>query len=155
MPNLLHVSETSSLALHSMVVLAGRTERRLTNQEMAEVLRRSSDRLAAVLERLAKAGLVESVSGPLGGFRLGRSADRITLLEIVEAVDGPAAHWGTRLEEPICDREEAVLGDVLQSIHQRLRDYLARTPLIELADGASLRRGGLNPDIKGKSENGV
>jgi DNA-binding IscR family transcriptional regulator len=136
-----------------MVILAGRTEPRLTDHEMAEALRGSSHHLAKVLQRLGKAGLVDSVGSPPGRLRLGKSADKITLLEIMEAVEGPAARWGSRLEEPICDGGDYGLGDALKPIHQRLRDYLAKTVLIELADGTSLGRRGLNRDIEGKSEN--
>jgi Rrf2 family protein len=42
-----------------------------------------------VLKRLATAGLLRTARRPTGGYRLGRPAGAITLLEIVEAVDGP------------------------------------------------------------------
>jgi Rrf2 family protein len=45
--------------------------------------------LVKVLTPLARAGVLESVRGPCGGFRLARPAKGITLLEVVEAVDGP------------------------------------------------------------------
>ena len=41
------------------------------------------------LKALVTAGLLRSAPGPGGGYRLGRPAARITLLEVVEAVDGP------------------------------------------------------------------
>jgi Rrf2 family protein len=45
--------------------------------------------LLKVLKHLATAGLLHSNKGPHGGYRLARPAKSITLLEIVEAVDGP------------------------------------------------------------------
>jgi DNA-binding IscR family transcriptional regulator len=42
-----------------------------------------------LLKPVAAAGLLHSVRGPNGGSRLARPAKQITLLEIVEAVDGP------------------------------------------------------------------
>ena len=45
--------------------------------------------LAKALQAMAAAGLVESRSGPRGGYRLARPPAEITLLEIVQAVDGP------------------------------------------------------------------
>ncbi|CAN5480870.1 hypothetical protein BH09PLA1_BH09PLA1_01810 [soil metagenome] len=45
--------------------------------------------LRKVLQRLTRARLVASERGRGGGFRLARSADRITLLNIVEAIEGP------------------------------------------------------------------
>ncbi|MFD3532844.1 RrF2 family transcriptional regulator [Streptomyces sp. NPDC058664] len=41
------------------------------------------------LQALARAGIVTSVSGPKGGFRLARGLDRITLMDVVAAVEGP------------------------------------------------------------------
>src|SRR3954447_7011793 len=44
--------------------------------------------LAKHLQALAQAGIVESVPGRKGGYRLIRPADQITLLEVVDAVEG-------------------------------------------------------------------
>ncbi|MHB8671698.1 MAG: RrF2 family transcriptional regulator [Acidimicrobiales bacterium] len=46
--------------------------------------------LAKHLQSLSRAGIVEAVAGAHGGYRLARSADRVTLLEVVEAVEGSA-----------------------------------------------------------------
>jgi Rrf2 family protein len=44
--------------------------------------------LAKHLQALARAGVLETVKGPRGGYRLARSPAAITLLDVVEAVDG-------------------------------------------------------------------
>lgn len=45
--------------------------------------------LAKHLQALSRAGIVESVAGPKGGYRLARPAAEITMLEVVVAIDGP------------------------------------------------------------------
>jgi len=45
--------------------------------------------LYRVLRRLVDAGLLEGISGPGGGYSLAYEARDITLLEIIEAVEGP------------------------------------------------------------------
>jgi len=45
--------------------------------------------LAKALQALAAAGIVESRPGPKGGYRLARPPGEITLLDVVQAVDGP------------------------------------------------------------------
>jgi Rrf2 family protein len=45
--------------------------------------------LLKVLQQLVRAGVLRSKRGPHGGFSLARPAEDITLLQIVEAVDGP------------------------------------------------------------------
>jgi Rrf2 family protein len=44
--------------------------------------------LAKHLQALVRAGLLESVPGPRGGFRLARPATEISVLDVVEALDG-------------------------------------------------------------------
>jgi Rrf2 family protein len=44
--------------------------------------------LAKHLQALTRAGVLESVPGPRGGYRLARPASTITVLEVVEAIDG-------------------------------------------------------------------
>lgn len=45
--------------------------------------------LAKHLQALSRAGILESVPGPSGGYRLGRPAADISVLDVVEAIDGP------------------------------------------------------------------
>lgn len=44
--------------------------------------------LAQILLRLKRAGLVECARGALGGYRLARPADQITIADIITAIDG-------------------------------------------------------------------
>ncbi len=60
--------------------------------------------LMNVLKELAAAGMVESVRGSRGGYRLARRASDVTLMEIVTLLEGPV-----RLAE--CVREDDEVGD--------------------------------------------
>ncbi len=82
------MSEASSLALHTMAILAVCPEK-LCTRKIADVLRASPNHLSKIMQRLVKAGLVESVRGPHGGFRLVKESYEITLLEIYEVIEGP------------------------------------------------------------------
>jgi len=45
--------------------------------------------LLKILQQLVRANILRSKRGPRGGFVLSKSASKVTLLEIIEAVDGP------------------------------------------------------------------
>jgi Rrf2 family protein len=61
----------------------------LSAKEIAGRNRIPAELLGRILNRLVHAGMVESVQGVKGGFRLQRALDRIALSDVVEAVDGP------------------------------------------------------------------
>ena len=82
-------SEAGSLALHAMAFLGADHEKALTVREIARGLSVSENHLAKVMQRLAREGLVESVRGPKGGFKVRGSPDEISLLDVYEAIDGP------------------------------------------------------------------
>jgi len=56
---------------------------------LAEKMDVSSDYLMQLFVRLRRAGLVKSVRGPRGGFRLAKAPSKITVGDVVRAVEGP------------------------------------------------------------------
>ena len=92
--------------------------------------------LLKVLKPLVDAGVLRSLKGPNGGYRLARPPKAIALLEVVEAADGPVrgdappvgagkdgAALDKRLQE-ICDGAAALV-----------RERLARVTLADLVRG--------------------
>ncbi|WP_204061335.1 RrF2 family transcriptional regulator [Microbispora corallina] len=75
-------------ALHCCVVLTSVAEP-VPAARLAELHDVSPTYLAKQLQALARAGLVQSVQGKSGGYVLTRSPAAITLLDVVEAIDGP------------------------------------------------------------------
>lgn len=77
-------------AIHSVGMLAGLSEGGvLSAAALAEFHGVSTSYLLKHLQSLSSAGIVATVPGPKGGYRLARPTDRITLLDIVLAVEGP------------------------------------------------------------------
>ncbi|HEV7188366.1 MAG TPA: Rrf2 family transcriptional regulator [Blastococcus sp.] len=74
-------------SLHCCVVLTA-AERPVPAQRLAELHDVSATYLAKQLQALSKAGLVRSTQGQSGGYVLTRPAADITVLDVVEAVDG-------------------------------------------------------------------
>lgn len=70
--------------------------------ELSAELGAPSAYLSKVAQDLVRAGLLVSKRGPGGGVALARPAPAVTLLEVVEAVDGPAAFRTCVLGLPGC-----------------------------------------------------
>ncbi len=76
-------------ALHCCAILAGLPEGRyLSTKALAEFHGLPKEYLSKALQSLSQAGLVRTTLGPSGGYRLARSPEALTFLDIVEAVEG-------------------------------------------------------------------
>lgn len=75
-------------ALRLMVELANRPKDLIPLKEISDAQRISLKYLEQIVTPLAKAGLVSSVRGAQGGYRLARPAEEITAGEILRAVEG-------------------------------------------------------------------
>ncbi|MBC7217944.1 MAG: Rrf2 family transcriptional regulator [Candidatus Caldatribacterium sp.] len=124
-------SEAVSLALHSMVLLA-QSASPLTVREMAEQTGASFHHLAKVFQRLRKANLVVSSRGPKGGFALARCPERITLLEVYEAIEGSVPEKICLLGAASCPFTQCIFGGLLGEFALRFRDYLASHTLSDV-----------------------
>jgi Rrf2 family protein len=139
---MLKLSEAASLALHTMVLLAGSRDQGLISaHELAEKLEVSEAHLSKVLQRLARAGLVNSTRGPKGGFALGRNYSDISLLDIYETIEGPMVNRHCFRSTRVCNAGNCIFGGLLDDINQRVREYLAETKLPELAGRIGNGRG--------------
>ncbi len=130
--NLLRVSEAASLALHTAVLLAA-SEELVSASHIAQRLGVSQAHLAKVLGRLGHVGLVDSVRGPKGGFRLQRKPQDVTLLEVYEAIEGPLQPPGCLLGKRVCTGADCVLGKLVASVDEQVRRHLSTTHLSDLA----------------------
>lgn len=75
------------MAMHYMV--KHDQEAMANTKQIAEEYNIPVELLAKVLQKLAKKGLVVSQNGPKGGYSLAKAPNRITVAEVVEAIDGP------------------------------------------------------------------
>ncbi|WAL63863.1 Rrf2 family transcriptional regulator [Amycolatopsis cynarae] len=96
--------------------------------------------LAKQLQALVRAGVLSATTGPRGGFRLARPASEITLLQIVEAVDGTSSPYECReirqrgrgaLPADEC-RNPCILAAKMAEAQEAWRRSLAATSLAEI-----------------------
>jgi Rrf2 family protein len=84
------LTRAASYAIHALVHMAGQKQNLPTASHHIAQARGIPERfLLKVLKPLVAARVLQSIKGPHGGYRLARSPNDITLLEVLEAVDGP------------------------------------------------------------------
>lgn len=92
---------------------------------------------AKILQQLARDGVVDSLKGPTGGFKISRERlDEIKLIDIVSSLDGDAVFVGCGLGLRECNAEmPCPVHDKFKEIRDNLKKMLSDTSIYELATG--------------------
>jgi len=81
--------------------------------------------LAKILQRLTKIGLLQSLPGTNGGYKLARSANQITALEVIRAIDGPIILTACFTEHGECNQSErCTVREPLRKVHEGILQLL-------------------------------
>ena len=92
MQHVLRISRKIDYGLRAMIYLASiSNESVVPFREIAHQMDVPEDFLAKILKTLVGTGLVQSMRGPHGGYSLARGAEAISVLDVIEAVEGPVA----------------------------------------------------------------
>jgi Rrf2 family protein len=139
------ISTGVEYGLHCLLFLTtpsdGRPE--ATVRDLAAMQGVPFEYLAKLFTKLTKAGLVVATEGPRGGFALARAADKISFLDVVEAIDGEKPLFECREIRTRCAvfgreaPEWATAGvcsvhEVMLTAEKRMRDELASHSLAEI-----------------------
>ena len=119
------LSRTTEYALRAVLFLAKSGGRPHTTQAIAEAVQVPEGYLAKVLSTLARAGVLNAQRGPSGGFTLARPPERVTMLDVVDALDALP-----KIKE--CPLRLPEHAPVLCPLHRRL-DKMVRTMRRSLA----------------------
>jgi Rrf2 family protein len=127
------LTRAGEYALHALAYLAAlEPDHAVPSHLMAEAQGIPERFLLKVLKPLVSAGVLRSVKGPHGGYRLAKRPPQITVLEILEAVEGPirgtVPFSGTKGAEKL----DARLAEVCEQIADLIRKNLAKVRISEL-----------------------
>jgi Rrf2 family transcriptional regulator, iron-sulfur cluster assembly transcription factor len=122
-------------ALQAVIYLALKPEGEKTSaKELTARLKVPYHFIGKILQDLTKKKLLVSLKGPHGGFGLGRPPEQITLLHIVDAVDGSAFAHSCALGFKECaDRHPCSVHDSWKVLREEIYQMLARKNIAELA----------------------
>ena len=87
----LDITRRSDLAVRALCAL-GSNEERIKGPDLAELIQTTPTFLPQVLSPLVRRRWIASTPGPTGGYVLKANLDDISLLDVIEAVEGPLDH---------------------------------------------------------------
>lgn len=85
----LEITKRTDQAIRALRVLDGRREAVVPGTDVAYEIGASLHYLPQIMKPLIGAGWVTSAPGPSGGYRLGHRLDRVSVLDVVEVIEGP------------------------------------------------------------------
>ncbi len=131
----MEITRQADYAVRAMTYLAELPlEKRVATATISRVEGIPLPFLTKVISRLATAGLVVTSRGMGGGVSLARPPEEITLLQVIEAVDGPILLNHCLLRSDSCDREPyCAAHDVWAEIQGRLVQELDTVTMDDLA----------------------
>jgi len=128
------LSRASGYALQAIVAMtAGEDGALVASQLTAEAESIPGKFLLKLFRPLVKAGILHSRKGPGGGYHLARPAVKITLLEIIEAIDGPLIRLPLRIRGTGTDTLDKRLAEICQKVTAEARRQLGKVTVADLA----------------------
>ena len=123
------LNKSTRFALYAVVELSRKPEALFTARQIAEKYKISEHHVAKVLQQLARVGLVRSIRGINGGFKIARNPKDITMHEVVQIFEPrqPGSRCLLLDDEQLCEQTGACrIGEVFDEIQQQA-DFTLRS----------------------------
>ena len=133
----MNISTRGRYGLRALLEIAVQSdEEPVTTKNISQRQQMSVTYLEQILHRLKKAGIVRSVRGARGGYVLARKGDKITVSQIINALDGPIAISYCdfpQLREKSCIGPSACVSRILwKKLEDLIEDTLSSVTLADM-----------------------
>lgn len=124
----MQITRETDYAIRCVCYLARKKDQVVMVDEIARAREIPKSFLAKILQRLKKARIVKSYRGMAGGFQLARKAGEISLLDIIEAIEGPVVMNRCSVAGKVCNFSDTcsvhpVWVGLRKTVESRLRKY--------------------------------
>jgi Rrf2 family protein len=127
------LTRASSYALHAVAYMAAQKHNKPVASHLVAKARGIPERfLLKVLKPLVSVRILHSIKGPNGGYRLARNPHEISLLEVIEAVDGPVRGHAPLSQNDGGGQLDRRLEAICNQGADQMRKYLQKTKLSDL-----------------------
>ena len=120
------VTRETDYAVRCALYLAKDKDRVANVTEISKAMHIPKTFLAKILQRLVRNGIVESIRGMKGGFRLAKKPEKISLLDIMEAIQGCAVINVCAVDSKLCGMSSKcsvhpIWVEIRREVEQRLK----------------------------------
>ncbi|NQT96666.1 MAG: Rrf2 family transcriptional regulator [Candidatus Marinimicrobia bacterium] len=130
---MLKLSRKTEYALMALRHLSGKSAGELTSsKEIAGTYRIPGELLAKTLQQLAREGIVETVQGPHGGYRLKANLNLINLSDFIELLEGPVALTDCSIDNNCSQIMTCTIRTPIHRINEKMKEIFSNTTLAEV-----------------------
>jgi Rrf2 family protein len=139
------LTRASSYALHAVVFMAQqKNDKPVASHNIADARGIPERFLLKVLKPLVSARVLHSIKGPNGGYRLAKAPADISMLDIVQAVDGPI-----RGQAPFSEESNGALNKKLEAICSQSAELVCKhLEKVRISDLVGGKGGKRKPDAE-------
>jgi len=120
------------MAIHALASIGRNADTSQSVGRISTELGLSEAHLSKVMQRVVKAGLITSRRGPHGGFLLSREPESISLLEILEAIDGRLVDCKCLLGRKRCLFGGCAMDVLAGHVNHQVRAFMATHSLKDM-----------------------
>ena len=133
---MLKLTKKADYALMAMKHLAEHSgDGAYSAKDVADAFGIPPEALAKILQRLAKAGLLQSQHGINGGYVLGRAAHTISAFEVIQAIEGPLFITSCVTVRGECDQSERCnIREPLRKVNESIEAVLKRIKISHMRE---------------------
>ena len=133
----MRLTREGEYAVRTVLYLVTKGSDEITRRrDVSEAMEIPHDFLGKIAQKLAHAKILEIRQGPKGGYRLIPSPDEITILDVIEAVEGPIVLNPCLIHPSICRRSVSCgAHKVWLKARTDLRQTLGTATFRQMADG--------------------
>lgn len=127
-------TKAEAYGLHGIVFLAEQPDGKVTPlSEVSQAQDVPEKFLAKIFQGLTKAGIVRSHRGVKGGFVMARPADKVTIKEVLEAIQGPYYVAKCLAGEEECEKAEGCsIRKLMEMTQERILDLFEHHTVADL-----------------------
>ena len=144
---MLAITRKTEYALFALVHLAHNPDKYHSAREVANIYNMRQPLLMNILKKLAQNKLARSIRGPRGGYILSKPANEITLLDIIEVIEGPihivqcANQSDSKVLKEILQKCEmsdcCIIQTPIHRVHDRLVEFLGNVTLADISNNTA------------------